>query len=70
MNNRNLRDTPLWFPLNFVLPESADEAAGGEGLLDEEGLGGPAAVQKAPVVDVALRMRTRRQAQEEKEERR
>ena len=40
--------------LNIALPESADEAAGGEGLLDEEGLGRSAAVQEAPVVDVAL----------------
>ena len=56
--------------LNHALPESSDEAAGGERLLDEEGLGGAAAVQEAPVVDVPLRMRKRGQAQEEKEERR
>ena len=56
--------------LNRVLPESADEAAGGERLLDEEGLGRSAAVQEAPVVDVALRMRTRGQAQEEEKEQR
>ena len=40
--------------LNIALPESADEAAGGEGLLDEEGLGRSAAVQEAPVVHVPL----------------
>ena len=69
IGTNNSKYTSLWFS-NFVLPESADEAAGGERLLDEEGLGRSAPVQEASVVDVPLRMRRRGHTQEEEKEQR